>query len=174
MIHVLRLGHRIARDHRISTHCGLVARAFGAHKIIYTGEKDAHLEDSIKNVVKNWGGPFEIEYSDSWKKIMGIYKKKNFCVVHLTMYGLPIKKEISKIRKKKDLLVVIGGEKVPSEVYHTSDFNISITNQPHSEVAALAVFLHEFFKGKELEKKFKKARIKIIPQKTGKLLLKTR
>ena len=38
MIVVLRLGHRIGRDARISTHCGLVARALGANKIIYSGD----------------------------------------------------------------------------------------------------------------------------------------
>ena len=48
MIVVLRLGHRRARDKRISTHVGLVARAFGAQKIIYSGEKDQKLLDSIK------------------------------------------------------------------------------------------------------------------------------
>ena len=33
MIAVLRIGHRINRDKRITTHCALVARAFGAKKI---------------------------------------------------------------------------------------------------------------------------------------------
>ena len=34
MIIVLRIGHRIGRDKRITTHVALVARAFGANKII--------------------------------------------------------------------------------------------------------------------------------------------
>ncbi|MBU2477332.1 tRNA (cytidine(56)-2'-O)-methyltransferase, partial [Candidatus Micrarchaeota archaeon] len=62
----------------------------------------------------------------------------------------------------------VGAEKVPPQVYEKSDYNISIGNQPHSEIAALAVFLHELFEGKELNKKFSKGQIKIIPQKKGK------
>jgi len=34
MITVLRIGHRISRDKRITTHVALVARAFGADKIL--------------------------------------------------------------------------------------------------------------------------------------------
>jgi tRNA (cytidine56-2'-O)-methyltransferase len=49
-----------------------------------------------------------------------------------------------------------------------SDFNMSIGNQPHSECAALAIFLDRFFEGKELVKEFKKAKIKVVPQERGK------
>ncbi len=51
-VYILRLGHRISRDKRISTHCGLVSRAFGANGIIYAGEKDKDLMKSVKNVSK--------------------------------------------------------------------------------------------------------------------------
>ncbi|MEM5871528.1 MAG: tRNA (cytidine(56)-2'-O)-methyltransferase, partial [Candidatus Aenigmatarchaeota archaeon] len=54
-IYVLRLGHRIHRDERISTHCGLVARAFGADGIIYSGEHDEKLIESVKRVSEEWG-----------------------------------------------------------------------------------------------------------------------
>jgi len=167
MIIVLRLGHRPFRDQRISTHCGLVSRALGADKIIYSGEKDENFENSIEKVVKIFGGKFPIQYIDSPRKIIQLYKKKKFLVVHLTMYGLPIQKTISKIKKSKNILVVIGGEKVPPEIYHLSDFNISVTSQPHSEAAALAVFLDKYFSGKELEKNFK-GKLKIIPHERGK------
>ena len=56
-ISVLRLGHRPARDKRISTHVGLVARAFGADNLFYSGIKDSSFEKSIHGVVKQWGGP---------------------------------------------------------------------------------------------------------------------
>ena len=167
MLVVLRLGHRPFRDQRISTHCGLVSRALGADRIIYTGLKDSHFEDSIRGVVGNFGGNFEIEYSDSWRKTFSEYRKKKYRIVHLTMYGLQLQKEIKKLRKIKNILLVVGGEKVPPDVYQQSDFNISITNQPHSEVAGLAVFLHEYFGGKELDKKVK-GKIQIIPQERGK------
>jgi len=168
MLSVLRLGHRINRDARISTHCGLVARAFGANEIIFSGENDAKLIEGVKKVAKRWGGKFYIKYEKNWKKTIKSYKKKKFSICHLTMYGLPINKEIRKLRKRGNLLLVIGGEKVPGEVYVESDHNIAVTNQPHSEVAALAIFLHEYFKGKELNKKFIKARLRIIPQVKGK------
>ena len=164
MITVLRLGHRKKRDARLSTHCGLAARALGADSIVYSGERDQQLSDSVKKVSKNWGGKFKTSYEKDWRKTI-----KNFhgTKVHLTMYGLPIQDQIRKIRGKKDVLVIIGGEKVPGEVYRAVDYNLAVTNQPHSEVAALAIFLHEYFSGRELRKRFD-GRLKIVPQEFGK------
>lgn len=170
MIIVLRLGHRKERDARISTHCGLVARALGADAIVYSGEKDEKMMNSIRKVVKKWGGKFSVSYESNWKNT--IRKHKSFSIVHLTMYGLPVQKEIGKIRKRRDILVVIGGEKVPFDVYNKAHWNISVTNQPHSEVAGLAIFLDKYFSGKELDKKFAKAKIQLVPQEKGKMWLK--
>jgi len=168
MIIVLRLSHRPGRDERTSTHCGLVARALGADEIIYSGEEDSNMIENIKETAQRWGGKFSVSYEKSPRKAIEKYKRKRFLVVHLTMYGLPIQKQIRKIRKNKKVLVIVGSEKVPGEIYQMADMNIGVSNQPHSEVAALAVFLHEYFKGKELDKKFPKAKIKIVPQKVGK------
>jgi tRNA (cytidine56-2'-O)-methyltransferase len=168
MIAVLRLGHRIERDKRLSTHCGLVARAFGARKIIYSGQKDSGLEESISSVVRGWGGPFSIEHTESGRKVIKDWKGKS---VHLTVYGMPVQEKIRAIRKVKNLLVVVGGEKVPPEVYQECDWNIQVSGQPHSEVAALAVFLHEYFQGKELGKRFRKAGKRVIPQERGKRII---
>lgn len=170
MIHVLRLGHRPFRDQRITTHCCLVSRALGADKIIYSGEKDQKLEASINKIVTNWGGRFKIEYQKNWKRVLLDYKKR-IPVVHLTMYGLPVQKTITKIRKHKNLLIVVGGEKVPGEVYEHADYNIAVSSQPHSEVSGLAVVLHEYFKGKELDKKFPNAKIKLRPAARGKHII---
>lgn len=167
-VFVLRLGHRIGRDKRISTHCGLVSRAFGARGVYYSGEKDNSLEKSIRNVVNEWGGPFEINHVKNWRGFIRDFKGTK---VHLSMYGLPVQKEISRITKAKNVLVIIGGEKVPGDVYQLSDLNVSVTSQPHSEVAALAVFLHEHLKGKELIKSFHGAKRKIVPQARGKKII---
>ena len=173
-IHVLRLSHRPFRDQRVSTHCGLVARAFGAEKMVYSGEKDEKLENSINKVVKNWGGSFRVEYTQSLRRIIGIYKKKKFLIVHLTVYGMPIQKQMDRIRKsRKNILLLVGGEKVPPEIYTLSDFNISVTSQPHSEVSALAIFLDRYFNGKELETIFKKAKLRVVPVERGKKVIKT-
>lgn len=167
MLIVFRLGHRPFRDQRISTHCGLVSRALGADRVIYSGEQDDSFEKSINRVVERFGGKFKIDYSENWKKTIRDYKRKKFSIIHLTVYGLPVQKEIRRIKKIKNLLLIIGGEKVPWEVYQLADYNISVTSQPHSEVAALAVFLDKYFGGKELDKKFS-GKIKIIPEAKGK------
>ncbi len=167
-VFVLRLGHRAGRDPRISTHCGLVSRALGANGIAYSGERDQGVLDRVKNVSKEWGGKFEVKHEKNWKSFAKKWKGK---VAHLTMYGLPVQKVIGKIRKEKNLLVVVGGEKVPPEVYDLADWNVSVTGQPHSEIAALGIFLDRVFKGKELDKIFPKARKRIIPQKRGKKVI---
>ncbi|MBI2971858.1 MAG: tRNA (cytidine(56)-2'-O)-methyltransferase [Candidatus Aenigmarchaeota archaeon] len=174
MIIILRIGHRYERDERLSTHCGLVARAFGARRIIFSGEHDAKLMESIGGVAERWGGPFDVHYEGQWKKSLLAHKKKGFTVVHLTMYGTPVQKAMRIIRKRKKLLVVVGSEKVPPEIYQLADFNVSVTSQPHSEVAALAVFLHEYHKGKELSKRFRGAKLRIVPQEKGKKVIETR
>jgi tRNA (cytidine56-2'-O)-methyltransferase len=162
-VRVLRLGHRAARDKRISTHCALVARALGADSLIYTGQRDSEMEASVRRVSEQWGGEFSIEHATSWRKVLKDFRGGS---VHLTMYGLPIQQKIGEIRKQKNLLVLIGGEKVPMEIYHAADWNIAVTSQPHSEVGALSIFLHEFFGGKVPD--FGKAERRIIPQRAGK------
>lgn len=178
-ISVLRLEHRVGRDSRISSHVGLVARAFGAKEIIFSGEHDEKMIESIEDVSKRWGGKFSVKYEKNWKTAVRKFKG---IVCHLTMYGLPIEKKINEIRKKiliaknnsktknKNILIIVGGAKVPFEIYQLSDYNISVTTQPHSEVAALAVFMHELFKGRELKLKFRGAKLQVVPQSKGKLV----
>ncbi|NYZ79324.1 tRNA (cytidine(56)-2'-O)-methyltransferase [Candidatus Micrarchaeota archaeon] len=166
MIAVLRLGHRIGRDVRITTHICLAARALGADKVFLSGEKDEAVIKSIDGVVKRWGGKFEVEYRKDWRAVMKGWKGKT---VHLTMYGERLNDKLGVLRKERDLLVIVGAEKVPSEVYRNADFNISVSGQPHSEVAALAVFLDRLFEGKELEKGFPGAKLRVVPQAHGKL-----
>ena len=89
------------------------------------------------------------------------------------MYGDTLEKSIKKIDKKKDLLIVIGAEKVPGYVYELSDYNISVGNQPHSEVAALALFLDRYTKGSWTGKKFN-GNIEIIPSNTQKKVISKR
>jgi tRNA (cytidine56-2'-O)-methyltransferase len=67
-----------------------------------------------------------------------------------------------------DLLIVVGAEKVPPEVYQAADFNISVGNQPHSEVAALAILLDRLAQGKEFSKEFEGGNIKVLPCERGK------
>ncbi len=171
---VLRIGHRPERDKRISTHVALIARAFGANGIIFSDVVDLKLKEKVKDVVERWGGTFFIEMGRPWKQVIREWKKKGGIVVHLTMYGENIEGSdvLNKIKDtKRDILIVVGAEKVPGELFRIADFNVAIGNQPHSECAALAVFLDRYFEGKELLKEFENAKIKIIPCKAGKKVI---
>jgi tRNA (cytidine56-2'-O)-methyltransferase len=145
----------------LSTHVALAARAFGATGIIYTGDKDKGLEESIEKVVLNWGGSFKLKHAESWRNEISKWNGK---IIHLTMYGLPVLEVITEIKEfNSNFLIVVGGAKVPGELYNLVDWNVAITSQPHSEVSALAVFLHEFFRGSEQKNKFNDAKRHIIP-----------
>lgn len=169
---VLRLSHRIVRDARITTHVALVSRAFGAKGMYYSGDRDNELEDKVIYVVNKWGGQFTIEYIKSPVSLVKKWKDKGI-VVHLTMYGIDIDDVIDEIRAlNKDILVIVGSEKVPGIYFELADYNVAIGHQPHSEVAALAIFLDRVFMGKELKLKFEDAEIEIIPMKRGKKVTK--
>jgi len=169
---VFRLGHRYVRDDRTTTHLFLVARAFGADAAVYCGQRDEELERSLMRVKESWGGSFEVGFVRDWRSGLQEYKGNGLEVIHLTMYGLPIVEVVEQIRSSsKDKLVVVGGAKVPKEVYSLADWNVSVTSQPHSEVSALSVFLHEFFSGEELLRSFDGGRLRILPQERGKRVL---
>lgn len=173
-IWVLRYGHRRLRDARASTHVALVARALGAKGIIFEGEKDDALMDRLRKIAKEWGGEFEVKYVLDWMKEIEEFKAGGGWVAHLTMYGQELTEAIDEVRKrrtgdnKKDGLVMVGSQKVPAEAYQLADFNISVTNQPHSEIAALALFLDYYFQGSELKLQFGGAQRRIVPSKMGK------
>jgi len=84
------------------------------------------------------------------------------------MYGVNIDNSIHELRKETKLLVVVGAKKVPREIYDLADYNIAIGNQPHSEIAALAILLDRIFKGKQFRKHFASAALRIIPTAKGK------
>ena len=171
-VFVFRLGHRYVRDDRTTTHLFLAARALGADAAVYCGQRDAELEKALRKVNESWGGTFEVVYAKDWRLGLQEYKDSGLEIVHLTMYGLPIKEVMEKIRSSsKDKLIIVGGAKVPKEVYLLADWNVSVTSQPHSEVSALSVFLHEFFRGEELLRSFDGGKLRILPQERGKQVL---
>ena len=170
---VLRWGHRPQRDVRLTTHVALTARALCASGFILSDVEDPNIEQTVKKITARWGGTFQFEMGTSWKKAVSDWKTNGGVVVHLTAYGENIQTSnaLNRIKNlKKDVLVMVGSQKVPGEFYSTevSDFNISIGNQPHSECAALAVFLDRFFAGEELAKDFGGAKMKIVPSVRGK------
>jgi len=150
---VLRLGHRPGRDERMTTHVGLTARALGADHVILADEGASRAE-TITEVTDRFGGPFADETTDAPLALLAEWAGR---IVHLTMYGLPLQGEMADVRdvhEEDPLLVVVGAEKVPWDVYETADWNLAVTNQPHSEVASLAVFLDRLFEGAELDREW--------------------
>lgn len=164
---VLRMGHRPRRDKRITSHIGLVARALGADGVILADIRDKGIEESIQKVTELWGGPFFIRSGEPWKETVKKWRSTGGLVIHLTMYGLPVEDVLWKVRDM-DLLIAVGAEKMPGELFEVADLNVAVGAQPHSEVAALAVFLDRLFGGAELKKEFKNEKLRIIPSQKGK------
>ena len=166
-IRILRIGHRYVRDYRTLTHLCLVSRALGA-EVAYLEEIDDGLLEGIREVNDAWGGDFKVLKVASWKTAVSEAKKEGRIVVHLTMYGMPLQERIQELRKGTRFLVAVGGPKVPREAYQLADYNIAVTSQPHSEIAALAILLHELQEGEELKKEFSPYKMKIVPSEKGK------
>jgi tRNA (cytidine56-2'-O)-methyltransferase len=164
-IYVLRLGHRPERDKRVTTHVALTARAFGVQGI-YVSTRDEELERSVRSVVKRFGGDFTITTGIKWRELLRAFEGTK---VHLTMYGTHIDDALPRVRTTmtERMLVVVGAEKVPPEVYQAATFNVGMGNQPHSEVAALAVFLDRLKEGEGLRTDFK-GRMTVVPCERGK------
>ncbi|MCJ2520839.1 MAG: tRNA (cytidine(56)-2'-O)-methyltransferase [Candidatus Thermoplasmatota archaeon] len=161
---VLRVGHRVPRDSRVTTHVALVGRAFGADEI-WVDKKDGGLERRVKDVVERFGGSFRIRTGVGWRRSMREWKGR---VVHLTMYGEPLDEALAKI-PSEDLLIIVGAQKVPGEVFEMADFNVAVGNQPHSEVAALALFLDRLLGGEGLRREFSGS-ITVVPSARGKVV----
>lgn len=162
-VSVYRYGHRLSRDKRITTHTALVARAFGARGITVDSTDD-RLEATIADVNERFGDDFSIETGVSWREFRRAHEG---AVVHLTMYGLPIDDVIDDIRRHDDVIAVVGSQKVPGSFYGEADYNVAVGNQPHSEVAALAVFLHYLTEGGWTDRRFYGTH-RIVPQARGK------
>jgi tRNA (cytidine56-2'-O)-methyltransferase len=109
-----------------------------------------------------------------WKKVVRDWRAKNGVTVHLTAYGENIQTSdvMQRIKSSgKDVLILVGSQKVPAGFFSesTSDFNVAVGNQPHSECSSLAVFLDRFFDGNELAEDFiPNLKKRIVPQVRGK------
>lgn len=140
-IGVLRLDHRIFRDQRITSHVALAARAMGADIFSYSGEKDVNLEESLQDVTIRWGGKLDVQHIDV---ISAYIKNWNGILIHLTMYGESHHKTIETLSRypNENLMIIVGGAKVPRFIYSLADFNTAVGWQPHSEVSAIGIFLY--------------------------------
>lgn len=173
---VLRWGHR-DRDKRLTAHVGLTARALGASSFILADVRDEKVKATLDKVVEQWGGLFHFEMDKPWRKIVREWKSRGGVVVHLTAYGENIQTSdvLERVKAtKRDILVIVGSRKVPAQFFSekVSDFNVAIGNQPHSECSSLAVFLDRLLCGHGLSKEYEHAKMRIVPQKRGKRVVK--
>ncbi len=166
---VLRLGYRKGRDPRITTHLALVARAMGADGFLLAGDEDKEMFENLESVSERFGGSLETSHVKGMSHLKK-HVQDGGVAVHLTMYGEPFRKAIPKIRRDRPVVIVVGGAKVPGDVYKICQHNVAVGNQPHSEVAALALFMDAWFGESASEKKFEDARLIIEGTNDGKLV----
>jgi len=162
-VEVLRLGHRAGRDPRLSTHLALAARALGAERMLLH-PPDPDLAKRVAAVSARWGGRFEVVGCPDWRAAVRSFDGTS---VHLTMYGEPLDRVAPRLRRAKRILAIVGGAKVPSAVYQLADLNVAVGHQPHSEVAALALFLDRVI-GLPGPGAWPGARAEIVPMARGK------
>jgi tRNA (cytidine56-2'-O)-methyltransferase len=151
----------------MTTHVALTARALGADRAVLVGEA-TQAHETVDDITSRFGGPFEVTVTDSYRPLLRDWEGS---IAHLTMYGEPVETVTPSIRERhrtEPLLLVVGAGKVDFEVYEGADWNVGVTNQPHSEVAALAVFLDRLFEGRELDREWADAERRVVPQATGK------
>ncbi|HEV2316764.1 MAG TPA: tRNA (cytidine(56)-2'-O)-methyltransferase [Thermoplasmata archaeon] len=162
-VDVLRIGHRPGRDPRLTTHLALAARALGADRLLLH-PPDPAIAATLAGVSRRFGGKFVVEGVTDWRRAVRARRGE---VVHLTMYGEPIARKLPWIRRRARVLLVVGGAKVPADLYAMADANVSVGSQPHSEVAALAVVLDRLV-GTPATGRWKGAEQRIVPQARGK------
>lgn len=166
---ILRLGHRPQRDKRLTTHVCLTARAFGAERVVFPST-DSRVDSTVEDVTERFGGPFEIVEEPSWRELIREWEGPS---MHLTMYGQPHTDVLAETEGDDEVLVVLGAEKVPRAVYDLVDYNVAVGNQPHSEVAALAVVLYELKGPEALRSQRVGAEVEVLPSARGKRIVET-
>lgn len=167
IIEVARLGQRLVRDDRVTTHAALVSRAFGARRI-YMSEASPEIRDTVLEVNRAWGGDFEVVLEENLKGVIRRKKADSYHIVHLTMYGEGLAEALPRMERSEKMLVVIGAGKMPRGIYEMADYNVAVGSQPHSEIAALAVLLDRVQGGRQLEWRPPGAAKRIIPSRNGK------
>lgn len=167
---VLRLGHRPERDKRITTHVGLTARALGARGMLLASD-DKKITDNIEEMTGRWGGDFFVKNNINMMKEIRKWQEEGGKVCHLSMYGINLPDTVPELKKQDKLMIIVGAEKVPGEVYELADWNVAVGNQPHSEVAALAITMDRIAETDPLTVVFDHAELTVIPTAKGKRVI---
>ena len=167
---VLRLGHRPERDKRITTHVGLTARALGAQGMLLASD-DQKITENIKEMATRWGGNFFVKNNVNAFEEIKKWKNGGGKVCHLSMYGINLPDAVADLKKEKKLMMIVGAEKVPGEIYEMADWNVAVGNQPHSEIAALAITMDRIRETDPLTSIFENAELTVVPMKKGKKVI---
>lgn len=132
----------------------LSARALGASSIIFVAQQEnKQLVNLGRMITRKWGGEFVIGFS---KNIAETFNdRRNYKIVYLTQFGEPLNKIAHTLKAYRNLLVVVSSKEAIKSVMDRADFKVSISRQPNSATAALSIFLHVFFEGRELAVHFK-------------------
>lgn len=143
----------------------LTSRALGASEIIFVDKKDDKIVRHMNNLRSRWGGRFRVTFASNYKEVL---KRTNkYKRVYLTRYGIPLNKLNYTIKTYKNIMLIITVKETFAPIHKLSDFNVCITDQPHCGAAAIAVFLHNFFGGRELAVHFENAKYRVIPKEHG-------
>jgi len=137
------------------------ARAFGASSIILIDKRDNRLVRYAKKLCKEWGGVFEVCFATDWRRVLK--NKRNYKSVYLTRFGMPVNSKLGIIKTYKNIMLIVTMNEAYKPAFDYSDFNVSITPQPHTNASAIATFLYTFYTGRELALRFKNARLKVVP-----------
>lgn len=168
---VVRLGHRPGRDERITTHVALVARAFGADRVVLP-DAAAGAGETVEDITERFGGPFAVEMAPPLEWL----RSYDGPIAHLTMYGQPIDDHIEAVSDRafdEGLAVVVGAGKVPPETFELATWNLAVGNQPHSEIAALAICLDRLDDDPAYDRTFADASRVVVPRARDKRVIDT-
>ena len=141
----------------------------GANHFVLCGDEDQGVLETLSDVTDNFGGTFSSEHHAKPMGFLRHFAKQGGRIVHLTMYGEP--HDTVKIPTDTPIAVVVGGAKVPGEIYKLANYNVAIGHQPHSEVAALALFMSELMGGVAGPAQFPGARLEIQSHPSGKVVI---
>jgi tRNA (cytidine56-2'-O)-methyltransferase len=125
---------------------------------------DPGLALRVADLARGWGGSFAVVGIEDWKRVIRSFEG---LVVHLTMYGQPLERVLPRLRRAARVLIVVGGAKVPADLYRLSSLNVAVGHQPHSEVAAVAVVLDRMLGAPE-RRRFADAKRRVVPRSRGK------
>jgi tRNA (cytidine56-2'-O)-methyltransferase len=143
----------------------VTSRALGASEITFIGKEDARLVNYIKSMDSKWGGKFKVSFAKSYNEFMKSSDKA--IKVYLTRYGTSLADKSAMMSTYKRIVLIVTDKENVEYINKIADFKISITSQPHCRAASIAVFLHEYYKGREPAMHFENAKYKLVPTEKG-------